>query len=434
MSLQFQISPGGRLQGEAKVPGDKSISHRAVMLSAIAEGTSEVQGFLEGEDTLATMLAMQRMGVRIERAQDRLTIEGRGLWGLRAPDQPLDLGNAGTAIRLLTGLLSGQTFGVTLTGDASLRSRPMKRILDPLHRMGAEISAHEGRAPLKISGGQPLSGIRYDMPIASAQVKSCLLLAGLYAQGETRVLEPGPTRDHSERMLQGMGYEVETGSAGVALRGGGRLKSRSIEVPGDISSAAFLLVGASVAPQSDLLLKNVGINPSRDGILRILERMGARIAIENRRMLCGEPVADLRVRASELQGIEVPRAWVPLAIDEFPALLIAAACAQGRTVVRGAEELRVKESDRIEAMARGLSTLGVSVQTAPDGITVEGGALGGGTVDSCSDHRVAMAFSIAGLVAKERIVVNDCANVATSFPDFLEHMRALGLSAEAAQS
>ncbi len=416
------------------MPGDKSISHRAVMLGAVAEGTSEVRGFLQGEDTLATVAAMRSMGVPIERAQDRLTIQGRGLRGLRAPAGPLDLGNAGTAVRLLTGLLAGQDFDVTLTGDASLRARPMKRILDPLSQMGAEVSAVDGRAPLRIRGGRPLRGVRYEMPIASAQVKSSLLLAGLYAQGETRVLEPAPTRDHSERMLRGMGYEVETGPAGIALTGGGRLRARSVEVPGDISSSAFLLVGAAIAPGSDLLLENVGVNPSRDGILRILERMGARITLQNQRMVCGEPVADLRVRASKLRGIEVPRAWVPLAIDEFPALLIAAACAEGSTVVRGAEELRVKESDRIEAMAKGLTTLGAKVQTAPDGITVQGGTLRGGAVESFSDHRIAMAFSIAGLVAQDRIVVNDCANVATSFPGFVERMRALGLRLTAAQS
>ncbi|NND66269.1 MAG: 3-phosphoshikimate 1-carboxyvinyltransferase, partial [Halioglobus sp.] len=345
---------------------------------------------------------------------------------------PLDLGNAGTGMRLLAGLLAGQAFDTELTGDASLCSRPMGRVVDPLTAMGARIATAEGgRPPLAIGGGQPLRGMHYDMPMASAQVKSCLLFAGLYANGRTSVLEPAPTRDHTERMLRGFGYAVEREGATVALEGGGELAACDIDVPADISSAAFFLVAASIAPGSDILLRHVGVNPTRTGVLHILRLMGADITEENPREVGGEPVADLRVKAANLKGIDIPADQVPLAIDEFPALFVAAACAEGRTVLRGAQELRVKESDRIAAMAEGLATLGIANEVLDDGIIVDGGTLGGGAVRTFMDHRIAMSFAIAGLRASAPITVLDCDHVATSFPGFEQAARALGLGIEA---
>jgi 3-phosphoshikimate 1-carboxyvinyltransferase len=427
--MQFTLQPGGVLAGEARVPGDKSISHRAIMMGALAQGTSHVNGFLEGEDALATLAAFRAMGVEIEGPHNgRVVVHGVGLHGLRAPIAPLDLGNAGTGMRLMCGLLAGQAFDARLTGDASLRSRPMGRVIEPLTRMGAHIESTEGgRPPLLIHGGQTLRGIHYDLPMASAQVKSCVLLAGLYSAGRTSVTEPAPTRDHTERMLRGFGYPVSCEGDEISLQGGGSLRACDIDIPADISSAAFFLVAASISPGSDVLLTHVGVNPTRIGVLNILQLMGADIVLENPREVGGEPVADIRVRAASLKGIEIPLDQVPLAIDELPVLFIAAACAQGRTVLRGAQELRVKESDRIAAMAEGLNTLGVRNEVLEDGIIIEGGAIGGGVIHTYDDHRIAMSFAIAALRATREITVLDCGHVATSFPGFDVLSRDLGL-------
>jgi 3-phosphoshikimate 1-carboxyvinyltransferase len=344
------------------------------------------------------------------------------------------MGNSGTAMRLMAGILAGQQFDSVLFGDASLSKRPMQRVSDPLGLMGARIdTAAGGRPPLKITGGQKLHGIRYQMPMASAQVKSSLLLAGLYADGETVVIEPAPTRDHTERMLRGFGYPVTTDGAIIRLRGGGTLTARAIDVPADISSATFFLVGAAISPGSELVLEHVGINPTRIGVINILKLMGADLTMENTREVGGEPVADLRVRGGRLAGIRIPEDQVPLAIDEFPALFIAATCAEGETVLSGAHELRVKESDRIAVMAQGLMRLGIAVRETPDGIVIQGGTLGGGEVDSHGDHRVAMAFAIAGLRAGAPITIRDCKNVATSFPDFVDLAKRAGLAVEVIQ-
>lgn len=427
--LTFVARPGGNACGQVRVPGDKSISHRSIMLGSLAEGTTEVEGFLESEDVLATLQALRDMGVVIEGPHHgRLTIHGVGLHGLKPAPGPIYLGNSGTSMRLLAGLLAAQSFDSTLTGDASLSRRPMDRVAGPLRAMGAQIeTAPQGRPPLVIKGGQSLRGVCYEMPMASAQVKSSLLLAGLYADGTTTVIEPAPTRDHTERMLRGLGHAVSTDGAHVSLASGAALKAARIEVPGDLSSAAFFLVAASIAEGSDLLLEHVGINPTRTGVIEILRLMGADIVVLNEREIGGEPVADLRVRSAPLHGIDIPEALVPLAIDEFPALFVAAACAAGRTVLRGAQELRVKESDRIQAMADGLAILGVSVEATPDGIIIDGGQINGGVVDSRGDHRIAMAFSVAALRAQAPIHIHDCANVATSFPNFLALCAQVGM-------
>ena len=427
--LTFVARPGGSARGQVRVPGDKSISHRSIMLGSLAEGTTEVEGFLESEDVLATLQALRDMGVVIEGPHHgRLTIHGVGLHGLKPAPGPIYLGNSGTSMRLLAGLLAAQSFDSTLTGDASLSRRPMDRVAEPLRAMGAQIeTAPQGRPPLVIKGGQTLRGVCYEMPMASAQVKSSLLLAGLYAEGTTTVIEPAPTRDHTERMLRGLGHAVSTDGAQVSLASGAALKAARIEVPGDLSSAAFFLVAASIAEGSDLLLEHVGINPTRTGVIEILRLMGADIVVLNEREIGGEPVADLRVRSAPLHGIDIPEALVPLAIDEFPALFVAAACAAGRTVLRGAQELRVKESDRIQAMADGLAILGVSVEATPDGIIIDGGQINGGVVDSRGDHRIAMAFSVAALRAQSPIHIHDCANVATSFPNFLALCAQVGM-------
>lgn len=427
--LTFVAQPGGSVRGQIRVPGDKSISHRSIMLGSLAEGTTEVEGFLEGEDALATLQAFRDMGVVIEGPHHgRLTIHGVGLHGLKPAPGPIYLGNSGTSMRLLSGLLAGQTFDSVLTGDASLSKRPMGRVAEPLRQMGAVIeTAAEGRPPLTIRGSNPLRGIRYVMPVASAQVKSCLLLAGLYAEGRTTVTEPAPTRDHTERMLRGFGYPVSSNDATAAVEAGAKLTASRIEVPADISSAAFFLVAASIAEGSELLLEHVGINPTRTGVIDILRLMGADISVQNLREVGGEPVAELRVRYARLKGIEIPEALVPLAIDEFPVLFVAAACAEGRTVLRGAQELRVKESDRIQVMADGLAALGIKVEPTADGLIIEGGSIGGGEVDGHGDHRIAMAFSIASLRASAPIRIRDCANVATSFPNFLALCSQVGI-------
>ena len=429
--LNFTVEPGGALRGRLRVPGDKSISHRAIMFGALAEGKTAINGFLEGEDCLATLRAFRAMGVRIEGPdQGQVVVRGVGLHGLRAPAEPLDMGNSGTSMRLMSGLLAGQAFDTVLTGDASLTRRPMRRVTDPLARMGARIESSErGTAPLRIHGGQRLRGIDYPLPVASAQVKSCLLLAGLYAEGVTRITEPAPTRDHTERMLEGFGYSLQRESERTfALKGKGCLLAAELDIPADISSSAFFLVGASIAPGSDLVLEHVGVNPTRSGVIDILRLMGADIEILNARLAGGEPVADLRVRHAPLRGIRIPEALVPLAIDEFPALFVAAACAKGETVLTGAEELRVKESDRIQVMADGLGALGIVAEPAPDGITIHGGALAGGAIDSHGDHRVAMSFAVAALRADSTLRIRDCANVDTSFPGFVVLAQKAGLA------
>ena len=429
-TITFKVQPGGLLQGEARVPGDKSMSHRSIMLGSLADGVTHVKGFLEAEDALATLQAFRDMGVEIEGPVDGcLTIHGVGKHGLKAPKNDLYLGNSGTSMRLLSGLLAGQSFDSVLTGDKSLSGRPMKRVTEPLALMGADIKATEkGTAPLYITGkaGQ-LHGIDYAMPMASAQVKSCLLLAGMYADGETSVTEPAPTRDHTERMLSGFSYPVKQQGSKVTITADGKLTAADIDVPSDISSAAFFLVGASIAPGSDLLLKHVGINPTRTGVIDILRLMGAKIEVLNERTVGGEPVADLHVVYSPLKGIDIPEDLVPLAIDEFPVLFVAAACAEGQTRLTGADELRVKESDRIQVMADGLQILGVDAQPTADGMVIQGGSIGGGVVTSHGDHRIAMSFSIAGLRATAPITVLDCANVNTSFPEFKDLVKSLGL-------
>jgi len=427
--FSFLVTPGGTLRGRLRVPGDKSISHRAVILGAIAEGETRISGFLEGEDTLATLAAFRDMGVTIEVEKGgEVRIQGVGLRGLSAPSGPLYLGNSGTSMRLLSGVLAGQSFVSELTGDPSLSRRPMGRVADPLNAMGADIAtANDGRPPVRIRGGKALSGIDYAIPVASAQVKSCLLLAGLFATGRTCVQEPAPTRDHTERMLVGFGYPVEWTSNGVCIEGGNKLQGTQIVIPGDISSAAFFLVGASIAPGSDLILEGVGVNPTRTGIISILRRMGAEITLSNQRTVGGELMADLQVRSQPLHGIEIPPDMVPLAIDEFPALFIAAAFAEGETTVTGAEELRNKESDRIATMAKGLEKLGIDAKPTTDGMIIRGGAPIGGRVASYGDHRIAMAFAVAGIGSRRPIFIEDCASVATSFPSFPEVASEVGL-------
>ena len=435
--VNYVAKPGGKLSGEIRVPGDKSISHRSIMLGSLAEGTTEVTGFLEGEDSLATLQSFRDMGVVIEGPhRGRVTVHGVGLHGLKTPPNALYLGNSGTSMRLLSGLMAAQNFDVEMTGDASLSKRPMNRVADPLREMGAVIeSAENGRPPLKIKGAQPLKGIHYVLPMASAQVKSCLLLAGLYAEGETTVIEPAPTRDHTERMLKGFGYPVEVDGPKVTVRPGGKLTATAIDVPSDISSAAFFMVAASIAKDSDITLQHVGINPTRVGVINILRQMGANIDMLNEREVGGEPVADLRIRSAQLKGIQVPEDQVPLAIDEFPAIFVAAACAEGTTVLTGAEELRVKESDRIQAMVDGLQTLGVDAVGTEDGAIIKGfgseGSFNGGEVDSVDDHRIAMSFTIASLRANAAILVKDCANVSTSFPGFVELASGCGIKVAA---
>lgn len=416
----WTVSSGKPLQGELEIPGDKSVSHRAVMFAALADGVSTIDGFLEGEDTRATAAIFSRMGVRIETpSSSRRIVHGVGVDGLQAADGALDCGNAGTGMRLLAGLLAGQSFDSTLIGDESLSKRPMRRVMDPLARMGARIEAEAGGVPpLRIYGGQPLQGMDYTLEVASAQVKSAVLLAGLYASGETVVREPHPTRDYTERMLAAFGVDIEFSPGHARLRGGQRLRATDIAVPADFSSAAFFIVAASVIPGSHLRLRAVGLNPRRTGLLLALRAMGADITEENRSEHGGEPVADLVVRYAPLHGIDVPESIVPDMIDEFPALFVAAACATGKTVVRGAAELRVKESDRLASMATGLRNLGIQVDETADGATIHGGVIGSGSVESHGDHRIAMAFSIAAQRATGAVRIADVANVATSFPGY----------------
>jgi 3-phosphoshikimate 1-carboxyvinyltransferase len=429
----IEAQPVRSVSGRLAVPGDKSISHRSILLSALAEGVSEIRGFLASEDCLATLEAMRSLGVSIEqRSASEVRVSGVGLNGLKRAAHALDMGNAGTAIRLFTGLLAAQPFDTRLIGDESLMKRPMERVARPLREMGARIATHEGKPPIEVSGGARLHGIDYRMPVASAQVKSAILLAALYADGVTRVTSPAVCRDHSERMLLGAGVRVVSEGLATTLEPPQRLESQNLEVPGDFSSAAFFIVaGLLGAREEGLVLANVGLNPTRVGLIEILRSMGARIEVEAPRMSGAEPVGDLRVRPSALKGMTVPASLVPLAIDEFPVLFIAAACAQGETVVTGAEELRVKESDRIAAMGAGFEVLGVEHCVTPDGMRIrgriDGPAFGGGEIDSRGDHRIAMAFSIASLRAEKPIRVCDTTNVATSFPGFVELAQRAGL-------
>lgn len=424
----YLVEPGASVAGRVRVPGDKSISHRALLLGAIASGTTEVEGFLEGEDCLATLRAVARLGVAVERkAPGEVRIHGVGLKGLRAPGDALDMGNAGTAMRLFMGLMSAQSFDTGLIGDESLMRRPMERAARPLREMGAVIETRDGRPPVRIRGGQRLHGIHYAMPVASAQVKSAVLLAGLYAEGVTTVAEPAVTRDHTERMLQSFGVDVASRGGTATLRPPARLDGTRIVVPGDFSSAAFFIVAACLGAREPVVIEGVGVNPTRTGLLELLALMGADLRLVNHRGAGAEPVADIEVRPAPLHGIRVPERLVPLAIDEFPALFIAAACAEGETLVTGAEELRIKESDRIAVMARGLEAVGVRHEVLPDGLRIEGGSIGGGTVDSHGDHRVAMAFSVASLRSTAPVLIRDVANVATSFPGFAPLARSVGI-------
>jgi 3-phosphoshikimate 1-carboxyvinyltransferase len=429
----YRVAAGGRVGGTLTVPGDKSISHRALMLAALARGVTRIGGFLAGEDCLATARALEALGVHIERPQETtVVVHGTGDTGLRAAAGRLDLGNSGTAMRLMMGLLAPQRFDSTLVGDASLMRRPMQRVVVPLAMMGARIETHEGRPPVVIRGTPQLRGVHYSLPVPSAQVKSAVLLAGLAAAGETRITEGAPSRDHTERMLAAFGVRLEHTGRTVAMAGGQPLTATAVDVPADFSSAAFFLVAACLAAPAGLTLTNIGVNPTRTGLLELLKRMGADIRVHPRPRLAGaEPVADIEVRQSALSGITVTEAEVPLAIDEFPVFFIAAACARGETLVRGALELRVKESDRLAVMAAGLATLGVEHRLLPDGLWIRGAeALAGGRLASYGDHRIAMAFAVAALRCRAPVEIEDVANVATSFPGFERTARAAGLGLE----
>ena len=426
---KFIAQPAHTLNGTLKVPGDKSISHRCIMLGSLANGTTEVSGFLQGEDALATLKAFQSMGVEIHRQGDKVTIHGVGLHGLKKPNTPLNLGNSGTSMRLMSGILAAQDFDSELVGDVSLSKRPMARVIDPLTAMGAVIESNNSNPPLKIKGGQSLKGIHYDLPVASAQVKSCVLLAGLYAQGDTCVLEPQTTRDHTERMLKGLGYQITVTNHRMCLTGGGELTATQFQVPSDISSAAFFMVAGCIAPQADITLAQVNINPTRTGVIDILKLMGANLTLSNEREIGGELLADIRIQSSTLTGIQIPAEFVPLAIDEFPAIFIAAACAKGETVLTGAKELRVKESDRIQVMADGLNILGIQNKVLEDGIKIQGGSFQKPTeaIQSHHDHRISMSFAMASLRCKHMIEIDGVDNVATSFPNFVALSNAIGM-------
>jgi len=437
-TLTFIAEPSVSIHGDITVPGDKSISHRSIMFGSLAEGVTHIKGFLPGQDCLATMAAFQAMGIQIEGPDqnNRVTVYGKGLHGLTPPSKTVNVGNSGTSIRLLSGILAGQPFASTMIGDASLNKRPMGRVVTPLQQMQATIQASDiGTPPVVCQGldkGKTLTAIDYLLPMASAQVKSCVLLAGMYADGVTSVTEPGITRDHTERMLTAFGYPltIEQTALGtkVSIAGGHTLTACDIEVPGDISSATFFIVAGLIAEQSELIIRNVGMNPTRIGAINILRQMQGDIAIINERMAGGEPVADIVVKTSQLHGIDINEADVPLAIDEFPAIFIAAACANGTTRLRGAKELRVKESDRIQAMADGLTTLSIHCTVYADGIDIIGGELGSGTIESFDDHRIAMAFAISAIRAKGNVTIHECDNVATSFPNFLTLAKQVGLA------
>jgi 3-phosphoshikimate 1-carboxyvinyltransferase len=427
----YFVEPSPQLGGSIRVPGDKSVSHRSLMFGGIASGVTAATGFLDSADCLATMAALQALGVRIERPEhDRVIIHGAGPGGLVAAAQPLDMGNAGTAMRLSMGLLAGQGIAATLIGDGSLMKRPMERVARPLRQMGARIDTQAGLPPVVIHAGAPLSGIDYVLPMASAQVKSAILLAGLTARGTTRVTEPAPTRDHTERMLESFGVQLERHGATVALRGGQKLTGTTVQVPGDISSAAFFMVAGCLGATDGITIRGVGVNPTRTGLIDMLRLMGADITVKPVAAAGSEPMADITVRKGPLRGVVLPPQLVPLAIDELPVFFIAAACAEGQTLVTGAAELRVKESDRLAVMAEGLASVGVQCELLPDGMRIQGGGLSGGRIHSHGDHRIAMAFAIAATRATEPIHIEDVANVATSFPGFPAMAQAVGLKLE----
>lgn len=439
--MKYKLTPSTQFTGIHKVAPDKSISHRTIMFGSLANGVTKVSNFLQGEDALSTLQAFRDMGVQIERDFDKVTIYGVGMNGLKAPQRELDMGNSGTSMRLLSGILSAQSFDSTMTGDPSLSKRPMERVAKPLRQMGAVVATtgDKGTPPITITGGQTLSAIHYNMPMASAQVKSCLLLAGLWAKGETVVIEPEITRDHTERMLTAFGYDVKVtplqNGNEIRLTGGGQLTACDIEVPADISAAAFFMVAGLIAKTGDVVLPKVGINPTRTGVIDILRLMGADITLQNQTLVGGEPVADICVKSSPLHGIEIPLHLVPLAIDEFPVIFIASSCATGKTVLRGAEELRVKESDRIQVMADGLTTLGIDCTVLDDGIEIIGRGqsefvFGGGEIECHHDHRIAMSFAVASLRASDEIVINGTQTVATSFPNFATLAKEAGLGLE----
>lgn len=421
----FDALPTSALLGDIAVPGDKSISHRAIMLASIAKGTTTISGFLDGEDCLSTIKAFRAMGVSIEGPlQQRVVVHGLGKYGLKAPQDAIDCGNSGTTIRLIAGLLAGQAFDTTLDGDESLRKRPMDRVVKPLTQMGAHLVSTEGRPPLYIEGGQALTGIQYELPLPSAQVKSSILLAGMYAEGETEVIECGHTRDHTERLLTSFSYPIQKTDNGVIISSEGECMATDVMVPGDMSSAAFFIVAATLIPGSDIVIRNVGINPTRTGIIDILQMMGADIKLFNRRLCGEEPVADIRIQYAPLEGIDIPTNLVPYAIDEFPALFVAASAANGYTRLQGAQELRVKESDRIAVMVQGLQALGVDAQALEDGALIQGSGFSdcprGAEIDSFGDHRVAMAFCIAGALSLHGIRIMNTQAVDTSFPRFID--------------
>ena len=426
--MQFHVQPSTVKDAKLTVPGDKSVSHRALMLGGIAEGRTNISGFLAGEDCLSTLSAMSAMGVDIVRqGETDIVVNGVGLRGLVEPASSLDLGNSGTGMRLMAGLLSGQSFTSVLTGDESLTSRPMRRVISHLALMGVEIDSDDGCPPLTVHGNSQLIGIDYTLPIASAQVKSAVLLAGLYADGITTVKEPAVTRDHTERMLATMGVQLERADHRIAMRGDQTLSGTDVQVPADLSSASFVILAAILAKRADVLITGVGVNPTRTGVIDILQSMGGDISLENPRLYGAEPVADIRVRSSTLHGGPVDPALVSLAIDEFPVLFVAAGAAKGKTEFSGVAELRVKESDRIAAMAAGLRKLGIQVEEFDDGAVVQGGKFTGGEVESLGDHRIAMSLAIAGSVASDTVVVNDVAAVDTSFPGFVSCIRQLGV-------
>jgi 3-phosphoshikimate 1-carboxyvinyltransferase len=433
--LDYIIQPSVLKSGTVCVPGDKSISHRALILGAIADGQTKIRGFLAGEDCRRTFIALRSLGVLIDQVDETTVhIDGVGMSGFNAPVEPLDLGNSGTGMRLLAGLLCGQRFDSKLIGDASLSARPMQRIIEPLSLMGARIESSNGRPPLVIHGDCNLVGIRYSLPIASAQVKSAILLAGLYANGETTVIEPAATRDHTERMLKSMGATLENDNGRIRIQVDKQLNATIIRVPADLSSAAFLILATLIAKDAEVLIRSVGVNPTRTGAIDILREMGADISLDNLQIMGEEPIADIRVRSSTLHGITVDPSLVSLAIDEFPVLFIAAALANGNTKFSGLRELRVKESDRIAVMAKGLREMGINIKDSDDSVEIYGGELDGGRVNSYGDHRVAMSFAVAGTVAKSTLRVGNIDTVNTSFPNFSDVLGTLGVDLSTQQA
>jgi len=428
-NTNFRIEPSNSIIGKVNIPGDKSISHRAIILAAIADGESRIKNFLQGEDTLATIRVFQKMGVNIKNDGDIIIVKGVGLHGLHVENTTLDFGNSGTSVRLLSGLLSAQNFSSQLIGDESLMKRPMFRIINPLQKMNAKINCTDlGTLPIKIEGGQKIKGIEYELPIFSAQLKSCLLLAGLYAEGTTKIIENIATRDHTERMLANFSHSVIKKGNQISIKKADRLIGCDITVPGDFSSAAYFIVAAILTPNSNIILENVGVNPTRNAMIKIMKLMGADVELKNERLESGEPVATIYAKTSRLIGINIPEELVPVAIDELPIILVAAACAKGKTKLSGAAELRVKESDRIQSMLDGFISLGIKVKALEDGMIIEGGQYNGGVINSNDDHRIAMAFSIAGIIAKAPIIINSCKNVATSFPEFVDTAKHLGMN------